>query len=403
MNKRFPRLKRALVATALALPLTSSSFAQNISATLPWTGTWSTAPMIVGGGGFNNQTIRQIVHTSIGGTATGVQFSNQYGSEPLVIGDVRVALRADGKRTVPGSDRAVTFNGQPFVTIPPGKTEMSDPIAIAVPAMSDIVVSAYLPQQTPSETTGHAEGLQDVYVAPGDVSADTEFAGGVVNALGAQSYYFLTDVVVQNASATGAVVAFGASITDGIDSPPNTNGRWPNLLAARLQQAGMTVGVLNQGIAGNDFFTNDAGDAGLTRFQRDVLDKYNVKWVIISDDAVNNLIGGSPPTAARLNSAFAQLTQSAHAAGVKAICSTLTPFEGVSPWTADIEATRQAVNAFVATPDSGCDAVLDQAAALGDPANPPVMLGAYDSGDHLHPNQAGLQAIANSVNLNWLK
>ncbi|WP_082864469.1 GDSL-type esterase/lipase family protein [Caballeronia temeraria] len=391
------------MATALTLPVASSSFAQSISATLPWTGTWSTAPMITGDGGFNNQTIRQVVHTSIGGTAVGVQFSNQYGSDPLVIGDVHIALRASGKRTVAGTDKAVTFSGQSFVTIPPGRVMMSDPVAFQVPALTDIVVSAYLPQQTPMETTGHIEGLQDVYIAPGDVSADTEFTGGVVNALGAQSYYFLTDVVVQNASTTGTVVAFGASITDGIASSPNTNGRWPDLLAARLQQAGMTIGVLNQGISGNDFFTNGAGDAGLTRFQRDVLDQYNVKWVIISDDAVNNLIGGSPPTAARLESAFAQLTQSAHAAGVKVICSTLTPFEGVSSWTADIEATRAAVNAFVATSDSGCDAVLDQAAALGDPANPPAMLGAYDSGDHLHPNQAGLQAIANSVNLGWFK
>jgi lysophospholipase L1-like esterase len=391
------------VATALALPLASSSFAQSISATLPWTGTWSTAPMITGDGGFNNQTIRQIVHTSIGGTAVGVQFSNQYGSDPLVIGDVHVALRASGQSTVPGSDRAVTFAGQSFVTIPPGRVMMSDPVAFQVPALTDIVVSAYLPQQTPQETTGHVDGLQDVYIAAGDVSADSNFTGGVVNALNAQSYYFLTDVVVQNASATGAVVAFGASITDGIASQPNTNGRWPNLLAARLQQAGMTVGVLNQGISGNDFFTNASGDAGLTRFQRDVLDQYNVKWVIISDDAVNNLIGGSPPTAARLNDAFTQLTQSAHAAGVKVICSTLTPFEGVSSWTPDIEATREAVNAFVATAASGCDAVLDQAAALGDPSNPPVMLAAYDSGDHLHPNQAGLQAIANAINLGWLK
>jgi lysophospholipase L1-like esterase len=165
----------------------------------------------------------------------------------------------------------------------------------------------------------------------------------------------------------------------------------------------MTVGVLNQGISGNDFFTNDSGEAGLSRFQRDVLNQYNVKWVIISDDAVNNLIGGAPPTAASLTGAFSQLTQSAHAAGVRVICSTLTPFEGVSSWTPDIEATRAAVNAFVATADSGCDAVLDQAAALGDPSNPPVMLRAYDSGDHLHPNQAGLQAISNSVNLGWFK
>jgi len=403
VNTRFPRIERAVVAAALILPLSSPGFAQTISSTLPWTGTWSTGPMSTGDHGFNNQTIRQIVHTSIGGTAAGVQISNLYGSEPLVIGDVHIALRASGQRTVPGSDRPVTFNGQTFVTIDPGHIEMSDPIAFQVPAFSDIAVSVYLPQQTPMETTGHAEGLQDVYIAAGDVSLDTEFTGGVANALGAQSYYFLTDVVVQNASATGAVVAFGASITDGLASAPNVNGRWPNLLAKRLQQAGMTVGVLNKGISGNDFFTNDSGEAGLSRFQRDVLDQWNVKWVIISDDAVNNLIGGSPPTAARLNAAYTDLTQRAHAAGVKVMCSTLTPFQGVSSWTADIEATRQAVNAFVATPESGCDAVLNQAAAIGDPANPAAILATYDSGDHLHPNQAGLQAIANSVNLDWFK
>ncbi|WP_062607601.1 GDSL-type esterase/lipase family protein [Caballeronia calidae] len=391
------------MATALALPFASSSFAQTVSATLPWTGTWSAAPMSTGDGGFNNQTIRQIVHTSISGTAVGVRFSNLYGNKPLVIGDVHVALRDSGQRTVSGSDRPVTFNGQTFVTIPPGGSEMSDPLAFQVPALADIVVSAYLPQQTPMETTGHAEGFQDVYIAPGDVSTDPEFKGGVVNALGAQSYYFLTDVVVQNASATGAVVAFGASITDGSASAPNTNGRWPNLLAKRLQASGMTVGVLNQGIAGNDFFTNDSGESGLGRFKRDVLDQYNVKWVIISDDAVNNLIGGAPPSADSLNNALAELVRSAHAAGVGVICSTLTPFRGVDSWTPDIEASRESVNAFVATSDSGCDAVLDQAAALGDPADPATMRGAYDSGDHLHPNQAGLQAIADSVKLDWFK
>jgi lysophospholipase L1-like esterase len=388
----------------LSWPDTSHYFAQGVITSAPWTGTWSAAPDVTADPGFNNQTIRHIVHTSIGGTAARLTFSNLFGSQPVTLGDVHIARRAGGARTIAGTDRAATFNGQPYVTIPAGGTVQTDAIPFQVPALADIAVSFHIPSQTQPGATGHIEGLQDNWIAPGDVSADPAFAGGAVNATGEQSYYFLTNVDVMNAAATGAVVTFGASITDGFSSTPNTNRRWPNRLAERLIRSGMTVGVLNQGISGNDFFTDGSGQAGLKRFARDVLRQPNVKWVIVSDDAVNNLISGNPPSAQQLIGAYQQLVQQTSAAKVGLICSTLTPFQGLDEWTPEIENTRQTVNAYLRTKESGCDAVLDQAAALGNPwgsTDSTAYARAYNSGDDLHPDDAGMLAIANAVDLSW--
>ena len=401
MNSRFRKLIGLTLVAFLSWPVTSHFFAQVIT-TAPWTGTWSVAPSITPDSGFNNQTIRHVVHTSIAGTAARVKLSNLFGSQPITISDVHLARRARGSRTISGSDVPVTFGGQSSVTIPVGGAVQSDAVAFRVPALSDIAVSFYIPSQTPPNSTGHVDGMQDVYIAPGDVSADPAFTGGVTDAAGGGSYYFLTNVDVMNAAATGTVVTFGASITDGYSSTPNANNRWPNLLANRLIGAGMNVGVLNQGISGNDFFTNDSGPSGLSRFNRDVLQQANVKWVIISDDAVNNLISGNPPNAQKLISAYQQLTQQAHNAGVGVVCSTLTPFEGVPEWTPEIESTRESVNAFIRGDNSGCDAVLDQAAILGGSTdNGAAYAAGYNSGDSLHPSVAGLQAIANAVDLSW--
>jgi lysophospholipase L1-like esterase len=390
-------LKAALV-FVMVIPDTTRYFAQGTASAASWTGTWSMAPSITDDSGFNNQTVRQIVRTSIGGTSARIRVSNLYGTTPLMIGNARIARRAQGQQTVTGSDRAVTFGGQPNVTIAAGASVVSDPVAFQVPTLSDVAISLYLPSQTPSRSTGHVDGLQDIYIASGDVSADTAFAGGVANAAGGQSHYFLTNLDVLNDAATGSVVAFGASITDGFRSTANSNLRWPNRLAVRLQQVGMTVGVLNKGISGNNFFTDSSGQAGLTRFDRDALQQPGAKWVIISDDAINNLNTDNPSTAPQLISALQQLIAQAHRVNIKVICSTLTPFSA----TGDIEAARQQVNAFVLSSASGCDAVLDQAQAVSDPANPSALLPAYDSGDNLHPNDAGLQAIANALDLDAL-
>ncbi|SAK58890.1 GDSL-type esterase/lipase family protein [Caballeronia ptereochthonis] len=400
-----PGLRRLIglaLVVFLSWPDTSHYFAQGVVTTAPWTGTWAIAPAITPDPGFNNQTIRHIVRTSIGGTAARLKFSNLFGAQPVTIGDVHVARRSRGARTIAGTDRPVTFNGQSYVTIPAGGAVQSDAVAFQVPALADIAVSFHIPSKTPPNSTGHVDGLQDVYVAPGDVSSDPAFAGGVVNAAGGQSYYFLTNVDVMNAAATGAVVAFGASITDGLSSTPNTNRRWPNLLANRLARAGMTVGVLNQGISGNDFFTDASGQAGLARFGRDVLGQANVKWVIVSDDAVNGLINGNPATYQQLVGAYRQLIRQAKAANVGVICSTLTPFKGLAEWTPAIESTREDVNAFLRDGGSGCDAVLDLAEVTGgQDGDSAAYVPAFNSGDDLHPNDAGMQAIAKAVDLTW--
>jgi lysophospholipase L1-like esterase len=398
---------RGFVALALVIvlswPDTSHYFAQTVSSAR-WTGTWAVAPWVISDDGFNNQTVRQIVHTSIGGSAARVRFSNLYGAQPVTIGDVHIAQRASGAQTVAGTDRAVTFNGQSYVTIPAGGSVQSDAVSFTVPQLTDLAVSAHIPSQTPPGSTGHVDALQDVYVAPGDVSADPTFSGGVTNPGGRQSYYFLTNLDVVNAAATGAVVAFGASITDGLASTANTNRRWPNRLAERLIAAGMNVGVLNQGISGNALFTDGIGQAGLTRFSRDALAQTNAKWVIISDDAINSLTSSSPPGYQKLVSGYQQMITAAHAAGIGVICSTLTPFKNVSGWTPAAEDTRVSFNQYLRSGTSGCDAVFDQSRLVGLQAansGATTYQGTYNSGDGLHPNDAGMLAIANGADLNW--
>ncbi|MFM0057658.1 GDSL-type esterase/lipase family protein [Paraburkholderia phytofirmans] len=398
VNRWIPALLKAALVISIVLPDTASNRVQGVETSAPWIGTWSASPSITDDAGFNNQTLRQIVRTSIGGPSARIHLSNLFGSEPLVIGEARIARGARGQETVAGSDRAVTFGGQPNVTIPVGASVVSDPVAFEFPPLSDVAISLYLPVRTAPRSTGHVDGLQDNYIAAGDVAADPVFTGGSTLSPGGQSYYFLTNLDVLNPAATGAVVTFGASITDGFKSSVNGNRRWPNRLAIRLQQAGMTVGVLNQGISGNDFFTNNAGQAGLKRFGRDVLQQPGANWVVISDDAINDLNTDKPSTASRLIGALRQLIERAHRANIKVICSTLTPFAATGP----VEDARQDINAFILSSTSGCDAVLDQAKAVSDPANPAILLPAYNSGDNLHPNEAGLQAIADAMDLNAL-
>lgn len=400
INKSICRLLLLTFAAAIAVQYSLPGFAQVVPSSVSWTGTWSVASSVTNDKGFDNQTVRQIVHTSIGGNAARLHFSNVFGTEPIVIRNVRIAKRNAGQRTLAETDRVVTFNGKPDIKIAPGAAVTSDPVAFQVPALADVAISFHLPKRTPPRSTGHIDGLQDAYIAQGDVSADPAFTGGRL--LDGQSYYFLTNIDVRNPAASGALVAFGASITDGMASNGNANRRWTNDLALRLSKAGKVVGVLNQGIAGNDFFNNAAGQAGLARFERDALQQANVKWVVISDNAVNDLNNRTPSTSSQLIGAFRQLIRRAHDADVKVICSTLTPFKGTPDWTAAIEVERKTVNAFILHPKSGCDAVLDQAAAVSDPANPAAYLPAYDSGDHLHPNEAGLQAIANALDLKVL-
>jgi lysophospholipase L1-like esterase len=356
---------------------------------------WATSPQQCNAT-FMQQTLRHIVHTSIGGSAARVQLSNVFGAQPLTVSDVHIAIAqsATDSSIAPGSDRAVTFSGQGSVTVAPGASIASDPVDFTVAALSDVAVSMYFPQPTDSAATCHQSGFQTSYIASGDVGGDASLPGAQTTG----SYYFLTNVDVQNPAAEGAVATLGASITDGFASSSNDNRRWPNDLAVRLANAGHTIGVLNQGISGNQLLVDGSGQSALNRFQRDVLSQPGIRWVTFTDDPVNDL-GDSHPSGDQLIAGLKQLIDMAHQSGVKFLCATLTPFEGANYWSATEETGRGQYDDFVRSPNNGCDGVLDIDDATHDPANPTKYLPAYDSGDHLHPNEMGLQAMADAIDL----
>jgi len=403
----------AALAALLMAGLAAPALAQGAALTYPWIGTWAVAPQSgteLGGPGtsFNQQTLRQTVYTSVAGQVARVQISNTFGTQPLTISDARIALPDPSQAGAirPATARQLTFGGQTSITIPTGALALSDPVEFPIPALGNVVVDLYLPDAT-GPATQHSTGLQTNYIAQGDASGQQTLPGAQTT----QSYFFLTDLDVQNPPLRGAVVTLGASITDGTASTPNANRRWPNDLARRLVAAGLRVGVLNEGIGGNRLLTDVIGPNAQSRFDRDVLAQPGVRWVIFSDDPINDLgftalppgtlPGASPgnPTAESLIAGLQQLIARAHQKGIKFFCSTLTPYQGAFYWTPAGEAAREQINAFIRSPDSGCDGIVDQDTATHDPANPTQYLPAYDSGDHLHPNDAGYVAIADAVNL----
>ncbi len=309
---------------------------------------------------------------------------------------MHIALAGTGSSIQPGTDHALTFGGSSSVTIGAGAEVNSDAVSMSIPGLSEVAISFYLPNATAVQTY-HQFSFQTVYVANGDVSGNTSLSVTSTPS----SYFYLTNLDVQDSTATGAVVTFGASITDGYASSQNANHRWPNFLAQRLSSAGIPVGVVNEGVSGNQLLNDSNTLSGLHRFQHDAAGQANVRWVIVSDDPIND-VGNNPSiTGAQLISGVQQLVSQAHADGLKFLCSTLTPFHGASYWTSAGETAREQYNAFVVGASSGCDGIIDQDAATHDPSNPTQYLPAYDSGDHLHPNDAGYQAIANAVNLGF--
>jgi lysophospholipase L1-like esterase len=359
----------------------------------PWTGTWGVTPQS-GGQTFGQETIRQTIYTSIGGSSARIRLSNLFGSQSVSITDVHIALAGTGSSIQAGTDNVVTFGGSGSVTIGAGAEVNSDTISMSIPSLSEVAISFYLPNSTAVQTY-HQFSFQTNYVADGDVSANTNISVASTQS----SYFYLTNLDVEDSAATGAVVTFGASITDGYNSSQNENHRWPNFLAQRLSAAGIPVGVVNEGVSGNQLLSDSNTLSGLHRFQHDAAGQSNVRWVIFSDDPIND-VGNNPSiTGAQLIAGAQQLISQAHSDGLTFLCSTLTPFQGASYWTSAGETAREQYNAFVRGTSSGCDGIVDQDVATHDPNNPTQYLPAYDSGDHLHPNDAGYQAIANSVNL----
>ena len=253
-----------------------------------WVGTWTASPQVASSPlQINGQTLRQIVHTSIGGDSVRIRLSNVYGTADLVVGAARVALSAGGAAIVDGTDRMLRFNGSPAITIPPGTLAVSDPVRLRVPALGDLAVSIYLPGNILA-TTRHDIGLQTNYVSsPGDFTGATDVTGTTT-----QSFYFLTAVEVRAPERAGAIVTLGDSVTDGFASTPDMNQRWPNLLAERLQGFGRTsdMAVLNAGISGNRLLRDIVGPGSLSRLDRDVLVQSGATHLIVAQGNTDILI-----------------------------------------------------------------------------------------------------------------
>jgi lysophospholipase L1-like esterase len=388
-----------------------------------WVGTWATAPTTVPASStaaFEKQTIRQTVHVSIGGSVLRVRLTNEFGATPLVIGEAHVARaaapNAPSRSIAPGTDRRLTFGGRASVTIPAGAPALSDPVRLPVPALSDLVVSLYLPQHT-RVTTTHAFSFQDNVAAAGNVTGRRTVTPTVTF----QRWDFLSGVSVLADRRASAVVALGDSITDGANTTPNTNSRWPDVLARRLQAAGLRDrGVLNVGISGNrllhdpnppagsaaEAFAAFFGQSALARFDRDVAARPGARYLTVLL-GVNDL--GHPGTIAPVSETvsatdlifgYRQLIARAHERGLRVYGGTITPFANDTFGfdTPENRAKRHAVNRWIRT-SREFDAVIDFDAAVRDPANPERLLPAYDSGDHLHPNDTGAAALARAVPL----
>ncbi len=373
-----------------------------------WVTSWSASPQhavpgTAAAAGFDDQTVREIIFTSVGGDPIRVELTNAFGASPLHVGHVTVALADLGAEAVPGTIHPVTFSGRASVRIPPGGQVLSDPVGMRVGPQQELAVSVYLPGRTGAATL-HSDAQQVNWVSvAGDHAAE---AGAGAFTIQAPSWYYLSGLVVRTAGAAGTVVAFGDSITDGLQSTVGANLRWPNDLARRLDAlGGPALAVADEGIGGNRVLAGSrcCGAGAEARFARDALDQAGVRDIIVLEGINDIGFSAGPPdsgagiSAARIITGYEQLIVQAHARGVRIFGATLLPFQGAGYYSAAGEATREAVNAWIRT-SGAFDGVIDFDAVVRDPADPLRLNPAYDSGDHLHPDDAGYQAMADAVN-----
>ena len=404
-----------LLFAVLALALSSAATAAGGS--VHWITTWAASPLpagpaqgpIPGSPSFDNQTIRQVLRLSAGGTQLRVKFTNEYGAKPLKIGAATVSLvKADGSL---GPALPLSFAGQRSTIIPAGAPLVSDAVALATGPLAQISVSLFLPEDT-GPCTCHSVGMQDGFVSePGDFTTASFEPKQKV-----QLRAFLSGVEV-DAPQGRTIVTFGDSITDGVGSTANANRRWPDLFVARLaaRKGGGVWGIANQGISGNRILDGGAGDSALARFDRDVVAQAGVTHVVIFE-GVNDLgiSYGAPAgpmaerfralqpkdkaTSDRLIAGYRQLIARAHAHGIKVIGATIAPYEGAVYWAPEGETHRQAVNHWIRT-SGEFDGVIDFDAVLRDPAHAAQIRDGLHAGDHLHGSDAGYDAMAKAIDL----
>ena len=402
-----------ILATLTGIPLTAQPANRE-----HWVATWATSPPLarvqpppaapanpnpqqsINARGFADQTVRMIVRTSIGGHRLRVKFANAFGAPPVEIGAAHIALRDKDSQIVAASDRPLLFNGKPGCILVPGVALVSDPVDLTFEPLAYLTVSLYFPVET-GAPNAHATGLHTTYISKGDATAQPAIADPLSTTA---AYYWLSSIDVLAPAKSAAIVAFGDSITDGAQSTINTDHSWPALLAARLAKNPKTaaIGVSNQGIGGNRVLRDISGVSALGRFDRDVLAQSGVKWLMLLE-GINDIGHGAVDptekvTAEEIIGGYKQLIDAAHDHGIKVIGCTLTPYEGANYARPEGEAVREAVNNWIRT-SHAFDAVVDFEAATRDPANPKRFRAEFDPGDHLHPNNAGYEAMANAVDL----
>ncbi|GGE19453.1 hypothetical protein GCM10011390_43350 [Aureimonas endophytica] len=372
-----------------------------------WTASWGASPVFPVGQEIGGSTIRQYLRLSAGGSRIRIRFTNETGTTPLVIGAAGIGRPGNAPASIDaGSVRPLTFGGATSATVPPGAPMLSDPVDLAAEPLSRLAVSIFVPRAT-GPSVVHPDGVDTAYLVQGDKVGETTLP----DAKTSLQRFYLSGVEVANDNAPPAIVAFGDSITDGYHSTVDAARRWPDRLAERLAASGGALGVVNAGISGNrvlhDRPEDMFGPSALARFDRDVLAQPGARWLIVME-GINDIghstqagLAEQTVTADEIIAGHKQLIARAKAHGLKVYGATLTPFEGtVFPgyFTPEGEAKRQAVNEWIRK-GGAYDAVLDFDATLRDPANPARMKADFDEGDHLHPNDAGYKAMADSIDL----
>jgi lysophospholipase L1-like esterase len=356
---------------------------------------------------FANSTLRQTIHTSVGGHQVRLRFSNAFGGAALPITAASVALPAGGQAGVsavqPGTSRPVTFDGRTSVSIPVGSQIVSDPLSFPVAPRSNLTVTIYLAEgQASTNITSHPGSRTTSYMIAGNHVQDADLAGSAH----VDHWYFLSGLEVWSRPSTAAAVMLGDSLTDGRGSTTNGNDRWPDQLLDRLHKRPATadVAIVNQAAGGNRVLNDGLGPNALGRIDRDVLAQSGVSWLLVFEGVNDIGTAAATPEAQKqvaddLIGAFNQIIRRAHTQGIWVYGATITPFGGNTGYDdpAGIrEATRQTVNEWIRT-SGRFDAVVDFDKVARDPANPRQLLPAYDVGDHLHFNPTGYQALADSV------
>ena len=390
---------------------------QPASHKVKWIGSWASSQQIAepsnapGPDDLHDVTLRQIVFLSIGGKELRVRLSNAFGTAPLHIASVHIArpLSPSTGSVDVSTDKALTFSGNADVTIPAGAEYISDPVAFSASALSSLAITMYM-ETPPEQQTSHPGSRAASFLVHGNQTTATD----LVNAKQLDHWYQISGVDVTATPSAASIVALGDSITDGRGSTTNSNDRWPDDLARRLQASPTTqmYGVLNAGIGGNRLLLDSKGPNALARFDRDVLSRAGVRFLIVQE-GINDLgtltIDREVPPAdheaivRHVIGAYEQILMRAHANGIRVLGATMTPYMGFAMYhpTQANEADRQAVNAWIRTPGH-FDAVVDFDKVVRDPAHPDQFLPAYDSGDHLHLSPAGYRAMADAIPLSFL-